>query len=149
MCVFVLFFGGPGCSSRFVRKSSKNDLTRTPPGTYNQAKTLYCCSKSKLPENIQILVPGVSMPVWHWILKGFWLTFASLWASKGGPGVQLGATGARMSRPTNPKWSRKAKAERPGWSNLADRCGLGMGCNNSVEFELSDRGGVGWYPVKS
>ena len=43
-----------------------------------------------------------------------------------GPGVRVGATGAEKSRPSGPKWLRRAKSEWPGPSSWADQFGLAV-----------------------
>ena len=40
-----------------------------------------------------------------------------------GPGVRVGATWAEKSRPSGPKWLRRAKSEWPGPSSWADQFG--------------------------
>ena len=77
------------------------------------------------------------------VLCYFWNTFGIEGRSRRTIWSYLGSN----LHPAGRKWFRKAKAERPGQSNLADLCDLGIECKKNVEFELSDRGGVGWYPV--
>ena len=49
-----------------------------------------------------------------------------------GPGVRVGATWAEKSRPSGPKWLRRAKSEWPGPSSWAGRFGLAVGVMETV-----------------
>ena len=58
-----------------------------------------------------------------------------------GPGVRVGATGAEKSRPSGPKWLRRAKSEWPGPSSWADQFGLAV---NVMEII-----GNNWKPAQT
>ena len=58
-----------------------------------------------------------------------------------GPGVRVGATWAEKSRPSGPKWLRRAKSEGPGPSSWADQFGLAVNVMERIATQPRTKSG--------